>query len=73
MSASEKIKKAGNLVEWHSLADNPAPQGTPVWTKIDNEEGVRNLEELTLRGRMWWAGDMYVYYTPTHWAKPIEF
>lgn len=44
-----------------------APIGRPIRTKIDDANGARNDQVLTHRGNLWWAGDMYVYYTPTHW------
>ena len=46
-----------------------APEDTPVLTKIDDEKGARNEQPLKRRGRLWWFadGEMYVYYTPTHW------
>jgi hypothetical protein len=50
-----------------------APENVPVMTKIDDASGVRNEQPLKRRGRLWWlvSGEMYVYYTPTHW-KPLE-
>lgn len=56
---------------WRKIEIEPPPQDTLVMTKIDDNEGERNVQSLTLRGRLWWATDMYVYYTPTHW-KPIH-
>jgi hypothetical protein len=49
-----------------------APEDVPVMTKIDDGSGVRNVQPLKRRGRLWWFadGEMYVYYAPTHW-KPI--
>jgi hypothetical protein len=49
-----------------------APENVPVFTKIDDELGVRNEQPLKRQGRLWWFvdGSMYVYYTPTHW-KPL--
>jgi hypothetical protein len=43
--------------------------GVVVMTKIDDEKGVRNEQELKRQGSLWYFpdGSMYVYYTPTHW------
>lgn len=48
---------------------NTAPEDRVVLTKIDDADGPRNVQALRRRGRLWWTpkGDMYVYYTPTHW------
>lgn len=47
-----------------------APENVEVMTKIDDREGVRNVQHLKRRGRLWYTPDdvMYVYYTQTHWA-----
>lgn len=39
--------------------------------KIDDARGVRNQQTLKRQGNLWYFPDdaMYVYYTPTHWAK----
>lgn len=46
-------------------------EGTLVWTKIDDKDGLRNVKQLKRKGRLWFVkdGSAYVYYTPTHW-KP---
>lgn len=46
-----------------------APADVEVETKIDDSRGVRNVQTLRRRGRLWFTPDMamYVYYTPTHW------
>lgn len=49
-----------------------APEGIEVDTKLDDAEfGVRNVQSMIRRGRLWWFpdGSMYVYYTPTHWRR----
>jgi hypothetical protein len=48
-----------------------------VETKIDDEAGIRNRQDLKvgdLTGKLWFTPDgaMYVYYTPTHWRYKIE-
>lgn len=53
--------------DWRPIEE--APERIVVETKIDDDDGVRNVQELRRKGRLWWApdGSMYVYYTPTHW------
>jgi len=48
---------------------NP-PEGEIVMTKVDEFGDVRNEQKLIKKGSLWWTTDMqmYVYYTPTHWA-----
>ncbi len=48
------------------------PEGVPVLTRIFDANGERNVQQLTRRGRLYWADHMYVYYQPTHWAWPPE-
>lgn len=57
--------------EWQDVSS--APEGVVVDTKIDDEQGARNVQTLRRRGRLWWFPDgiMYVYYEPTHW-RPVE-
>lgn len=45
------------------------PEGREVLTRILDADGERNVQKLKKQGRLFWAGDMYVYYTPTHWAE----
>lgn len=55
--------------EWKTT--DSAPDGIEVETKIDDAAGVRNEQTLRRRGNLWWTpnGEMYVYYTPTHWRE----
>lgn len=59
---------------WTLCAERLPPDGVSVLTKIDDGKGVRNVQTLVRRGRLWFTGEsgdaMYVYYTPTHW-KPF--
>lgn len=57
--------------EWHEIKTAPAEE--IVETKIDDADGVRNVQPLRRTGRLWWMpdGSMYVYYTPTHW-RPLS-
>lgn len=51
-----------------------APEHEAVLTKIDDEGGPRNQARLRRHGRLWFipGEDVYVYYTPTHWARDIQ-
>lgn len=57
-------------MNWIPITKQLPPEGMVVMTKIDDAKGVRNEQELKLKGRLWWMpdGQMYVYYTPTHWS-----
>lgn len=55
------------MESWTYVGHHLPPEGKEVETKIDNAQGVRNMARLTRRSRLWFAGDVYVYYTPTHW------
>lgn len=50
---------------WHPIST--APRNEVVETKIDDENGERNVQRLSRDGNLWWVpdGSMYVYYTPT--------
>lgn len=52
-----------------------APAGEEVLTKIDDEDGERNVTRLIRRGNLWFFPDwsMYVYYTPTHFVPNHVF
>lgn len=56
---------------WVEVAECLPPEEVTVLTKIDEpEHGLRNVQKLRRKGRLWFFPDMsmYVYYTPTHWA-----
>ena len=60
------------LNDWQPI--ETMPEGATCLTKIDDNDGVRNVQPLVKKTRepgktrpMYWSGDMYVYYTPTHW------
>jgi hypothetical protein len=59
-------------MDWKGIDIAPPPEGKPLWTKIHDGHGERNVQKLTRIGRLWYAGEMYVYYTPTHWAEIEE-
>ena len=52
---------------WYPI--HTAPENVEVWTKISDSAGTRHEQKLVRRGRLWYSGDMYVYYNPTHWAR----
>ncbi len=58
--------------EWKTI--DSAPENSIIWTKIDDEHGVRNEQRMIRKGRLWWFSDMsmYAYYTPTHWRPSNE-
>ena len=57
-------------MKWQKV-DSYTPQNIVLWTKIDDENGVRNIQKLIKKGNNWWHEDglMYVYYTPTHFSQ----
>ncbi len=59
---------------WKRTDERLAPDGVIVDTKIDDGKGVRNEQQLKRRNKLWWTpdGQMYVYYTPTHWRYATE-
>lgn len=54
-------------MEWQPI--ETCPDGVEVMTKIDDIRGARNEQPLTRRGRLFWSGGTYVYYSPTHWRE----
>lgn len=54
---------------WIECAKELPEEGLIVQTKIDDVDGIRNVQRLKRIGRLWFHADgkMYVYYTPTHW------
>ena len=56
------------MSEWQPI--ETAPEGIPVMTKIHDGAGSLNEQVMTRKGRLWFAGGMYVYYAPTHWNWP---
>lgn len=53
---------------WTKIADILPQEGRVYETKIDDEKGERNIQDLKRVGNLWFYpdGTMYVYYTPTH-------
>lgn len=58
-----------NDTKWIECAKQLPPLNVVVDTKIDDENGERNVQKLKRSGHLWFHpdGKMYVYYTPTHW------
>jgi len=54
---------------WIETITSTPPEGLIVNTKIEDDNGVRNEQELIYSNNLWWHTDkkMYVYYSPTHW------
>lgn len=46
-----------------------APENVLVMTKIDDRSGPRNEQAMHRQGGLWFSGDTYVYYRPTHWRE----
>ena len=64
------------MSKWIRCSDRSPPCDRVVETKLDDEQGCRNvqpLKQVTGAGKLWFFpdGEMYVYYTPTHW-RPME-
>ena len=60
------------MTEWRQI--DSCPNGRKVRTKIEDAQGERNQAILIKDGNLFWipGADMYVYYTPTHWAELEE-
>lgn len=54
---------------WIRIKDQLPKEGLVVDTKIDDVDGIRNEQPLKRHQNIWFHpdGQMYVYYTPTHW------
>lgn len=54
---------------WNEITKVPPPKNVVLNTKLDDADGVRNVQPLQLIGNLWFTpdGKAYVYYTPTHW------
>lgn len=54
---------------WQKVSEVLPKDGLVVMTKIEDENGTRNKQELKRRGSLWFypSDSMYAYYTPTHW------
>lgn len=61
-------------MEWIKVSEKLPPEGIAVETKLDDSKGIRNMQKLIRKGRLWFYpnGSMYVYYTPTHWRFALN-
>ncbi len=66
---SVKVKAVSSEKDWIEVKVKKPPENQVVQTKIDDGDGVRNVQDLIYSRNLWWFPDksMYVYYTPTHW------
>jgi len=53
-------------MNWKDIST--APTGVLVWTKIDDANGERNIQQMKYSQNLWWIDGLYVYYSPTHWS-----
>lgn len=59
---------------WNLTKDVKPKEGEKVMTKICDQNGERNLQEMTYRSGLWWTdGGLYVYYEPTHWIELYKY
>ena len=58
-------------MNWISCDSLLPAEGEVVETIIMDEKGARNEQKLQRNKNLWFVpeGDMYVYYTPTHWRN----
>jgi hypothetical protein len=54
---------------WNETEYKKPPENITVKTRIYDDKGERNVQDLIYYKKLWWDKDkkMYVYYTPTHW------
>jgi hypothetical protein len=58
-------------MKWISITEKLPQEGVIVPTKVHDDNGCRNEQELKRIGNLWLFpdGSMYVYYNPTHWME----
>ena len=56
-------------MKWIIVNEKLPDEKLEVETKIDDKNGIRNIQNLIYEKNLWWFPDfsMYVYYRPTHW------
>lgn len=61
-------------MDWIKVSEQLPPDNMVVQTKIEDENGCRNQQDLKRIGDLWYVpdGKMYVYYKPTHWMYLSE-
>lgn len=64
-----KMDGSGKSDSWIATSEQLPPENQIVDTKVEDEKGLRNEQQLIFSNNLWWLPDksMYVYYTPTHW------
>ena len=55
--------------KWHKCSDKLPPEGIEVQVIIDDANGQRNESCLVRQGTLWFSGDTYMYWRPTHWRE----
>ena len=65
------ISEEKDMTEWKMTAKELPPEYVVVETKIDDAKGCRNQQSLYRYKNLWYYpdGNVYVYYTPTHWRE----
>ncbi|MDD3644378.1 MAG: hypothetical protein PHR19_02500 [Bacteroidales bacterium] len=63
------------MKEWIKCSDRLPKECLIVETKIDDNDGLRNEQDLKIIGSLWWLADnsVYVYYKPTHWREKMKY
>ena len=63
-----------SVPHWIPTSEELPPENQIVDTKVDDEKGVRNEQQLLHSHNLWFLPDksMYVYYTPTHWKHKAK-
>lgn len=73
----EKMREASNTnnkIEWIKVSELTPPENVIIETKIDNEDGCRNIQKLIYKYNLWFLSDknIHVYYTLTHWRYIVS-
>jgi len=58
-------------MQWIRTIDRLPKSGQVVETKVEDKDGIRNVQLLKLSRTLWFVpdGSSYVYYRPTHWRE----
>lgn len=59
---------------WTPVLLRRPPENILIETKVDDQDGIRNEQDLIFWKNLWWIEDksVYVYYCPTHWRLKSE-
>ena len=57
------------MTDWIKVKDRLPKINIAVKTKIEDSDGILNIQTLIYWKNLWWLSDrsMYVYFIPTHW------